>query len=175
MNDHAGQTTVFFACPKCSLPYRTTQVRRPVRVSGSTDCLRCGGPVHRWTGFYDFIGWRPSDPIRATARRRANAAHGIELVASLRMGPADACRLEASVRHSIHSTLHECGRLRYHAQVRVSLSDVPCGRVSTSTIIGRVWPFHVARTSGETGRTRDFLITRPGIRGNASVALDTHA
>jgi hypothetical protein len=62
MSDDTGPTTVYFACPKCSLPCQTTQVRRPERVSGSIHCLRCGGPVHRWTGFYDFISWRPVRP-----------------------------------------------------------------------------------------------------------------
>jgi hypothetical protein len=62
MNDDAGPTRVYFTCPKCALPYRTTQVRRPEPVSGSIDCLQCGGPLHRWTGLYDFIGWRPVRP-----------------------------------------------------------------------------------------------------------------
>jgi hypothetical protein len=73
MNDDAGTTTVYFACPKCMLPYRTTQVRRPERISGSIDCLQCGEPVHRWTGFYDFIRWRP---VRANANDRGQPPKG---------------------------------------------------------------------------------------------------
>jgi hypothetical protein len=39
-------------------------------------------------------------------------------------------------------------------------------------MIGRVWPFHVDKIAAGTGRVRDFLITRPAMRGGASVALD---
>jgi hypothetical protein len=39
-------------------------------------------------------------------------------------------------------------------------------------MIGRVWPFHVAKIAAGTGRARDFLITSPAMRGSASVALD---
>src|SRR6516165_7449289 len=36
------------------------------------------------------------------------------------------------------------------------------------------WPLHVNKIVGDTGRVRDFLTTRPEMRGNASVALDMH-
>src|SRR6266478_7678123 len=39
-------------------------------------------------------------------------------------------------------------------------------------MIGRLWPFHVARTADDTGRVRDAFTTRPAMRGSASVALD---
>jgi hypothetical protein len=58
MTDDPGATTVYFACPKCLLPYRTTQRRRTEPVSGYIDCVRCGGPVHRWSGVYDFVAWQ---------------------------------------------------------------------------------------------------------------------
>src|SRR5579871_5537410 len=42
--------------------------------------------------------------------------------------------------------------------------------MSTSSMMGFACPFHVASTVGETGRVRDFLMTRPLIRCNVSVA-----
>jgi hypothetical protein len=70
MNDDAAPTRVYFTCPRCLLPYRTTQVRRREPVSGKIDCLQCGGPVHRWAGFYDFIGWRPVGPDASDKGKR---------------------------------------------------------------------------------------------------------
>ena len=59
MSDVSSPTTVYFTCPRCLLPYRATQVRRVEPVSGRLACLKCGGLVHQWTGYYDFIKWRP--------------------------------------------------------------------------------------------------------------------
>ena len=42
-------------------------------------------------------------------------------------------------------------------------------------MIGRAWPFHVAKISAVTGRVRVFLITSPGMRGNDSVAFNIQA
>ena len=42
-------------------------------------------------------------------------------------------------------------------------------------MIGRSWPFHVAKISAGTGRVRVFLITSPGMRGNDSVAFNIQA
>lgn len=42
-------------------------------------------------------------------------------------------------------------------------------------MIGRVWPCHVAKIAGGTGRVRVFLITRPAMCGSAEVAFDIHA
>ena len=39
-------------------------------------------------------------------------------------------------------------------------------------MIGRDWPFHEAKISGDTGRALDFLTTSPAMGGSASVALD---
>jgi len=57
-----GKTTVCFVCKKCSLLYMTTQIRRPKATAGKMDCVGCGGPVHRWSGLYDFIDWQPVRP-----------------------------------------------------------------------------------------------------------------
>src|ERR1700737_693625 len=51
----------------------------------------------------------------------------------------------------------------------------PPTTVSTSTMIGRVWPCHVAKIAAGTGRVRVFLITSPEMRGNVSVAFDMQA
>jgi|ERR1700722_11793973 hypothetical protein len=42
-------------------------------------------------------------------------------------------------------------------------------------MMGRVWPCHVAKTAGGTGRVRVFLTTSPEMRGNVSVAFNTQA
>jgi hypothetical protein len=68
MDDDTSAATVYFACPKCSLLYKATQKRRSEQVSGSIDCLKCKRPVHQWSGFYDFIGWRPVRPERRNGR-----------------------------------------------------------------------------------------------------------
>src|SRR6266700_2178240 len=47
--------------------------------------------------------------------------------------------------------------------------------ISTSTMIGRVWPFHFAKISAGTGRVRVFLITSPEMRCNDSVAFNIQA
>jgi hypothetical protein len=59
---HTGATTVCFVCSKCSLLYKTTQVRRSKAKSGKKDCEECGAPVHRWSGQYDFIDWHQVKP-----------------------------------------------------------------------------------------------------------------
>src|SRR5882762_3641129 len=51
----------------------------------------------------------------------------------------------------------------------------PPTTVSTSTMIGRVWPCHVAKIAAGTGRVRVFLITSPEMRGSVSVAFDMQA
>jgi hypothetical protein len=60
--EERGETTVYFVCSKCSLPYRTTQMRRSKPTSGRMNCLDCGARVHHWTGDYDFIDWQPERP-----------------------------------------------------------------------------------------------------------------
>src|SRR6202035_1342059 len=42
-------------------------------------------------------------------------------------------------------------------------------------MIGRVWPCHVAKIAGGTGRVRVFLITSPVMLGNVLVAFNTQA
>jgi hypothetical protein len=54
------------------------------------------------------------------------------------------------------------------------LSAAPAATKSTSTMIGRDWPFHVDKVSAEAGRTRVCFITSPAVRGSASIALEMH-
>jgi hypothetical protein len=52
------QTTVYFVCPSCRLPYRATQRLRPERLSGSFKCVECRKPIHERTGCYDHFNWQ---------------------------------------------------------------------------------------------------------------------
>jgi hypothetical protein len=63
--EEQSTTIVYFLCVKCSLPYKTKQVRRSNGIPGTMDCLDCGELVHRWSGIYDFIDWQPVRPCRA--------------------------------------------------------------------------------------------------------------
>jgi hypothetical protein len=54
------------------------------------------------------------------------------------------------------------------------LSSAPAAAKSTSTMIGRDWPFHVDKIAAETGRIRVCLITSPTVCGSASAALGMH-
>src|SRR5262245_28902606 len=55
------------------------------------------------------------------------------------------------------------------------VSSTPVATISTSTMIGRACPCHVARIDGGTGRVRAFLITSPETRGTVSVAFRMQA
>src|SRR5665213_1853012 len=49
---------VIFCCPNCDLIYQATQERAPGR-GGRFDCMKCNAEIHRWSGEYDFVVWRP--------------------------------------------------------------------------------------------------------------------
>lgn len=64
--------TVYFACPHCGMIYQAKQVRFIERTNGRYDCIACRKPVHTWSGFYDFMYWKPMDQqaYPATGRTR---------------------------------------------------------------------------------------------------------
>ena len=63
-------TTVIFACPKCGLAHKVTQVQVPAKKSGRFDCVNCGATIHSWYGVFDYSGCKP---VRMD-RGRGNAA-----------------------------------------------------------------------------------------------------
>jgi hypothetical protein len=63
-------TTVIFACSKCGLAHKVTQVQVPTKKSGRFDCVDCGATIHSWYGVFDYSGCKP---VRV-GRDRGNAA-----------------------------------------------------------------------------------------------------
>jgi hypothetical protein len=51
--------TVLFSCPKCGLGYQAMQEHVPKTIAGRFVCMDCAAEVHTWSGFYDFIVWKP--------------------------------------------------------------------------------------------------------------------
>ena len=51
-------TIVIFACPKCGIVYRATQLKLPYERPGRFDCVDCMAEVHSWTDLYDFTDWK---------------------------------------------------------------------------------------------------------------------
>src|SRR6267142_6841158 len=49
-------TTVIFACPKCGLAHKVTQVQVPPKKSGRFNCVDCGATIHSWYGVFDYSG-----------------------------------------------------------------------------------------------------------------------
>jgi hypothetical protein len=50
---------VIFCCPRCGLIYQATQERVPIKRGGRIECMKCNAEIHRWSGEYDFVVWRP--------------------------------------------------------------------------------------------------------------------
>ena len=65
-----GGTTVIFACPKCGLAHKVTQVQVPTKASRRFDCVDCGTIIHSWYGVFDYSDRKS---VR-TDRSRGNAA-----------------------------------------------------------------------------------------------------
>lgn len=51
--------SVYFACPHCALVYRSQQVPTAKLMGGEFDCLECRKTVTEWTGFHDYVRWKP--------------------------------------------------------------------------------------------------------------------
>jgi hypothetical protein len=51
---------VYFSCRGCGAVYTAVQERgaAPVISSGLFSCLRCGKPVHHWSGIYRYTDWK---------------------------------------------------------------------------------------------------------------------
>jgi hypothetical protein len=43
--------------------YQAVQVKASDDAAGQIACLGCGDDVHRWTGAYDYVRWRPLTEI----------------------------------------------------------------------------------------------------------------
>jgi hypothetical protein len=52
-------TTVIFACPKCGLAHKVTQVQVPTKESGRFGCVDCGAIIHSWYDVFDYSGCKP--------------------------------------------------------------------------------------------------------------------
>jgi hypothetical protein len=63
-------TTVIFACPKCGLAHKVTQVQVPAKKSGRFGCFDCGATIHSWYGVFDYSGCKP---VRLDRGRRNGA------------------------------------------------------------------------------------------------------
>jgi hypothetical protein len=64
-------TTVLFSCPRCGLGYQAMQERVSDTTAGQFDCTGCAAEVYAWSGFYDYVVWKPIEmkPLTSGAKR----------------------------------------------------------------------------------------------------------
>ncbi|MCP1972151.1 hypothetical protein ABIF21_002492 [Bradyrhizobium elkanii] len=51
---------VYFSCQGCGTSYSAVQepASAPLKSSGLFVCMRCGKPVHHWSGAYSYTDWK---------------------------------------------------------------------------------------------------------------------
>ncbi len=64
-----AEIVVHFSCPHCLTVYRAAQERTAEKCPGEFFCVRCGTPVHEWTGFHVFSNWNPVTESVPNGRR----------------------------------------------------------------------------------------------------------